>query len=1237
MALYGGFAGGESSLGGRNWTAHLTILSGDIDQNDTVDASGVVTHTDGIAGSNAYNVVTGYQVTETAVLDGFTVTAGKANGSSCPGPGCGGGMLNQSGFSNEWGDPTVSHVVFSGNYGGFAGGGGMANMNQADPVLTDVTFVGNGTGDSGGGLSSDFNSYPTLIDVTFERNWAASYGGGAYQYGAGGTLAMTRTTWTSNTASRGGGLFVYSTTLVLDEAHFSGNHASATQSYGGDSYYCNGGGGLGFMAGAALTMTDATFRDNTATLSGAGVYLDNDGGTATLSDVQFTSNAAQRDAGGFYSNSGDVAMNRVTFDGNTGEGTTGSGGATLGYDSGIIAFDWVTFTHNTGAYGGGLSISAGTATLHDVIFEDNTATSRGGGMRAGWNAHLTLARVTFISNTAQYGGGMHYSTNYVANMVNITFTHNTATEGGGGMASNSSQGAVITDAVFIDNQAGRGGGMWCYYSGDLALRSTSFMGNRATSSSDGGGGLYCEGTGSGALTMDEVVFQNNQAAGDGGGLFNERTDVNLHNVTFQENSGDSGGGAYSYNSALTLSEGTFISNTARYAGGMRTSSSSCTSVVTGTCFIGNHAENGSGGVSADGPLTLTNSLFSGNVAESSSAGGLSGYGDMTLVNVTFSNNAAATYAGGMLAINPYHYVMTNTVFWGNTAPDDNSACNYAASPQICGLNSWPIFSIGHSVVQNSGGSGVGWESNLGSDGGGNLDADPLFLDIDGADDVVGTLDDDLRLQRSSPAVNAGDNSAVTAVTDLDGTPRIEGGTVDMGAYEYGLRLRKLVTPTVDVPYHGTVTYTLVLENGTLLDETGALLTDTLPAEVDFGAWIERPSGAAMADDEITWSGTLAAGEVISVSFTAIHVGDYGDAVSNTAEYQGSSRLEESVSFNVATLSDVVIHKTVMPDTHADPGDPITYTLTFSNTGPSIASGVVITDALPAAVANSHVVSNSDVSLALRSGTHYIWDVDDLAPGQGGVITITGVLSEPLAAGAFINQARIACIGLQVEISNDVSEVTVTVADVPPVVEDATVATTEDLQVSGTITAADPNGSALSYVLTAAPSFGSASVDAVSGTWVYTPINRMADYSDSFGVLVTDEGGKSDTALVSVDISADNDAPTISALADQVVLVNEIVGPLGFIVGDAETDLDLLTLDKVSSNAALVPTSAIVFGGSGADHTVTLTPTAGVLGTATITITVADEGGALNATVFDVRVGALRLYLPLVAKDGSFVD
>jgi hypothetical protein len=94
----------------------------------------------------------------------------------------------------------------------------------------------------------------------------------------------------------------------------------------------------------------------------------------------------------------------------------------------------------------------------------------------------------------------------------------------------------------------------------------------------------------------------------------------------------------------------------------------------------------------------------------------------------------------------YISVLINCIFWSNTAP---------AGPQIYNETDAP--SVAYSLVHG------------GYPGIGNIDADPLFVDADGPDNIVGTLDDDLRLQLASPAIDAGDNSAVPVDTaDLDG-------------------------------------------------------------------------------------------------------------------------------------------------------------------------------------------------------------------------------------------------------------------------------------------------------------------------------------------------------------------------------------------------------------------------------------------------------------------------------------
>jgi len=124
--------------------------------------------------------------------------------------------------------------------------------------------------------------------------------------------------------------------------------------------------------------------------------------------------------------------------------------------------------------------------------------------------------------------------------------------------------------------------------------------------------------------------------------------------------------------------------------------------------------------------------------------------------------------------------------------------------------------------------------------------------------------------------------------------------------------------------------------------------------------------------------------------------------------------------------DVSVTKTVsVADT--TPGSGITYTLTFSNTGTITATNVVITDIVPASVTDTSVIS-SGVAITETSPI-YVWEVQNLAPGQGGLITLTGVLSQ-VPAGVFTNTATITATG-EITLTDNTSAVSVTVSNVPP--------------------------------------------------------------------------------------------------------------------------------------------------------------------------------------------------------------
>jgi hypothetical protein len=226
VALYGGFAGTETARDQRNPAINVTILSGEI----------------GVAGNsdNSYHVVTGVN---NATLNGFTITAGNANGANSNNSG--GGMYNY--FSS----PILTNVAFSGNsaanYGGgmyngnsnpiltnitFSGntsqnvGGGMGNFDNSSPVLTNVTFSGN-TAVKGGGMMNDYSCNPTLKQVTFSANSATNYGGGMSNNSSNPVIRNT-IFWGNTAATAGAQIYNSGSTPVVSDSVIQGGYAGGT-------------------------------------------------------------------------------------------------------------------------------------------------------------------------------------------------------------------------------------------------------------------------------------------------------------------------------------------------------------------------------------------------------------------------------------------------------------------------------------------------------------------------------------------------------------------------------------------------------------------------------------------------------------------------------------------------------------------------------------------------------------------------------------------------------------------------------------------------------------------------------------------------------------------------------------------------------------------------------------------------------------------------------------------------
>jgi parallel beta-helix repeat protein len=355
VALKGGYAGFNAPApDARDVEAYETVLSGDLGDDDAavVDASDL--RAEPTRKENSYHVLTGSGTDGSAILDGFTITGGNADGLKPDDRG--GGMYS------EYGSPTVKHCTFRANSCAEEGGAMCYyQCYQSDPVITDCLFVANAAYEGGG--MWNFNSDTDVNECTFTDNRVVYAGGGMSNEGGGQTVSNC--IFRSNRASQGGGMH---------------NNASAM-------------------------VTNCLFTENHA-LSGGGMR--NWGGRPEIVNCLFTRNVADNRGGGIYNRESVAMTRRSTFHQNRAD----YGGGMYYYSQDILvaeALAYCTFIGNRAEdSGGGVYNSTGFGALYllNCLFSGNWAGSHGGAMASHWYSLPYFTNCTVVGNVAATGGGI---------------------------------------------------------------------------------------------------------------------------------------------------------------------------------------------------------------------------------------------------------------------------------------------------------------------------------------------------------------------------------------------------------------------------------------------------------------------------------------------------------------------------------------------------------------------------------------------------------------------------------------------------------------------------------------------------------------------------------------------------------------------------------------------------------------------------------------------------------------
>jgi uncharacterized repeat protein (TIGR01451 family) len=272
-----------------------------------------------------------------------------------------------------------------------------------------------------------------------------------------------------------------------------------------------------------------------------------------------------------------------------------------------------------------------------------------------------------------------------------------------------------------------------------------------------------------------------------------------------------------------------------------------------------------------------------------------------------------------------------------------------------------------------------------------------------------------------PAATAGGtiiHNSVSATADTnDPTPATATADTTVIA-QADLALTKTGSPTPDVIAGNNITYTIGLTNNGPAAATSVTVSDPTPANTTLvsvttpAGWTRTDSVAPGLTGTITFTKATVANAETATFTIVVKVNSStanGATITNTATVT-STTTDPVSGNNMATAMTNVIRQIDLAVTKSDSPDPviagnvITYTINFSNNGPSDASNVTVTDAVPANTTFLSAMVTTGSGWSTNTAGPIVFSKAAVGAGESAVFTITVKVNSDTANGATINNS-----------------------------------------------------------------------------------------------------------------------------------------------------------------------------------------------------------------------------------------